>query len=564
MLQHAVLVQRPADLVVAALGAHPPLEAQLRGGVHREGELHLGRRGVVALVGGMPRAVLGPLGPGETAVGLGHRLGGHGSQLGVLQGVAVPEGLAGHVAGLLIGVLVVGGRRLVLGLEHLVLELHVGALAVHADLVGSRPLVLVHAPLAVAHVGGHGLAEAGVHVVSVVVERTGEVQGGGLVVVVAEGHVHGHRALEPVLNVGPLAGEAAGVVEAGHAVQRHVIQLEGVQPVGGGGHVVVGPAHGLGLAEQVDVVHTALVVGGAVGGRQARVGVHGARHVVGALGVHRAVGGGVFAHVLAQGVAILILGHPGAHDLLGAGGDDVAVLVGHVRGLHRHELHGVVVALGVLVAVGAVCRVVVGDGPGLVDIGLAVQGHVVLHLDVAAAVHHGIGLARILVARRQRAVGIGAVALGGGEGLIRVDGVVGGAAGHRTVAHHGILGHICRVGDVVAVELEDLGAHRALVGGVVALGEAHRGADVVGVEGGVRQVRHGYLQGVTVLVGRGAAGLGLLGVDGLDLHVVLMVVPHGGHALARSGLRVGRGCVARVGRRRDLTVLVAVGGRGGQ
>ena len=446
--------------------------------------------------------------------------------LGVVDGVAVPEGLAGHVPGLLGRVLVVGARGLGLGLEDLVLELGVGVLAIDADGAGPVPLVLERLPRAVLHVRGGGVAELSALNDVVLIERPVEVQRSGLVVVVVVGHVHRAGAVEVVGDVLVGLAHGAGVGEAHDAIEHHVVQMEGGKPIGGGGHIEVGPAHGRGLAEQVDVVHAAVLDHGVALGKTAEL-VRGAKHHMGAAG-----------HEGGQRLRVLILGEPGAQHATGHRGHglivvrirrDGRVFIGHVNPL------GVGVD-GALQARGVIGALLVGVG----------QRHVILHAHVFAA----------LGGRRALRLG-GRLALAHGLHERRV--AVGGLNAARGVGRH-----IGRVVDVVAVHLEDAVAHGRLGGGVELVGEVHRHADVVRVERGVVQTGHREAQRIAVLVGRGVARGGPLHVVGVDGDVVLVVVAHARHAAGVVGLGLagGRPVVAVVQDGGHLAEAVAVGARG--
>ena len=472
---------------------------------------------LVARCVGLRGLIVAPIGT-EAVGNRGH--------LGVVDGVAVPEGLASHVPGLLGRVLVVGAGGLGLGLEDLVLELGVRVLAVDADGAGLVPLVLQRLPGAVLHVLGDGVAEGSPLDDVVLVKRAVEVQRRGLVVVVVVGHVHRAGAVEVVGNVLVVLAHGAGVGEAHDAVEHHVVQMEGGKPVGGGGHVEVGPAHGCGLAEQVDVVHAAVLDHGVALSETAEF-VGGAEHHVGAAG-----------HEGGQCTRVLILGEPGAQHAAGHRGHglivvrirrDGRVLIGHVHPL------GVGVD-GALQARGVIGALLVGVG----------QRHVVLHAHVLAS----------LGGRRTLLHG-GGLALAHGLHERRVTVGSGNAA-------RGVGRHIGRVVDVMAVHLEDAVSGGRLGGGVELVGEVHRHADVVRVERGVVQAGHREAQRVAVLVGRGVARGGALHVVGVDGDVVLVVVAHAGHAAGVVGLGLagGRPVVAVVQDRGHLAEAVAVGARG--
>ena len=515
-----VATDAPVEPVVVALADNSLVPAHHGSVVHREGGVERGR-------GAMASEVAGRIG----LVGLvvrpvrvhAVRRRGH---LGVVDGVAVPEGLAGHVPGLLGRALVVGARGLSLGLEDLVLELGVGVLAIDADGAGLVPLVLERLPGAVLHVLGDGVAELVALDDVILIERAVEVQRRGLVVVVVVGHVHRAGAVEVVGDVLVGLAHGAGVGEAHDAIEHHVVQMEGGKPIGGGGHVEVGPAHGRGLAEQVDVVHAAVGDHGVALGKTAEL-VRGAEHHMGAAG-----------HEGGQRLRVLILGEPGAQHAAGHGGHglivvrirrDGRILIGHVNPL------GVGVD-GALQARGVIGALLVGVG----------QRHVVLHAHVLAS----------LGGRRALRLG-GRLALAHGLHERRV--AVGGLNAARGVGRH-----IGRVVDVVAVHLEDAVAHGRLGGGVELVGEVHRHADVVRVERGVVQTGHREAQRVAVLVGRGVARGGALHVVGVDGDVVLVVVAHARHAAGVVGLGLagGRPVVAIVQDGGHLAEAVAVGARG--
>ena len=515
-----VAVAVPIQPVVARLGLDPPIPRHIGAVVKRERDVHRGGGAVASLVArrvGLRGLVVNPVGT-EAVGNRGH--------LGVVDGVAVPEGLAGHVPGLLGRVLVVGARGLSLGLEDLVLELGVGVLAIDADGAGLVPLVLERLPGAVLHVLGDGVAELVALDDVVLIERAVEVQRRGLVVVVVVGHVHRAGAVEVVGDVLVGLAHGAGVGEAHDAIEHHVVQMEGGKPIGGGGHVEVGPAHGRGLAEQVDVVHATVLDHGVALGKTAEL-VGGAEHHVGAT-----------LHEGGQRLRVLILGEPGAQHAAGHGGHglivvrirrDGRVLIGHVNPL------GVGVD-GALQARGVIGALLVGVG----------QRHVVLHAHVLAA----------LGGRRALRLG-GRLALPHGLHERRV--AVGGLNAARGVGRH-----IGRVVDVVAVHLEDAVAHRRLGGGVELVGEVHRHADIVRVERGVVQTGHREAQRVAVLVGRGVARGGAFHVAGIDGDVVLVVVAHARHAAGVVGLGLagGRPVVAVVQDGGHLAEAVAVGARG--
>ena len=407
------------------------------------------------------------------------------------QGVLVPHLLAGDVAGLLGGIGVVGRLGLFRRLEGLGLEAHHGAAALDG-LARRLALVLLGQQRVVGHgiavgqlgrarraVVGRELADARAHVGVLRGRARGhlrhvdEVQHRVLVVGVGEGHVHlglgrpGIRLLGGARDIGQRQVVAAGVLIAGHAQKRHIIQREGRGGVAsGGGHVVVGPAHTGHVAEHVAVGRVALA-------RQ------------------RAVDSGV--NVLAVLRGQLVVGHPRAvaagDGLRGQGHDALGHRLARIQpGAGQRRLGSVPVghvvfdlqrrALGGLRR--PVAGQVVGGYHGLGQLMQVAVGAVRAFRQQGRAARSG---ARVIQHRR----------LAVHKGAAVVSGRIGGLLGQLEVAH--------AVG--VAVGVEARGAlGRIVLGAHERHGHGHGGL----VPRGVADVRHHQAHAIAVGVGQLVAG----------------------------------------------------------
>ena len=403
------------------------------------------------------------------------------------QGVLVPHLLASDVAGLLGGIGVVGRLGLGRRLEGLGLEAHHGAAALDG-LARRLALVLLGQQRVVGHgiavgqlgrarraVVGRELADARAHVGVLRGRARGhlrhvdEVQHRVLVVGVGEGHVHlglgrpGVGLLGGARDIGQRQVVAAGVLIAGHAQKRHVVQREGRGGVASGGrHVVVGPAHTGHVAEHVAVGRVALA-------RQ------------------RAVDSGVDVLAVLRGQ--LVVGHPRAiaaggqgHDALGhrlarvqpsAGQRRLgSVPVGHVVfDLQRRALGGLR---------RPVAGQVVGGHYGLGQLMQVAVGAVRAFRQQGRAARSGTRV----IQHRRLAVHKGAAVIGGR---------IGGLLGQLEVAH--------AVGVAVGVEARGtLG--RVVLGAHERHGHGHGGL----VPRGVADVRHHQAHAIAVGVGQLVAG----------------------------------------------------------